>query len=52
VRLLGAVMRLGRAAIRRQRQRRRRRTPKSLSASAFEEQDPHRTNSVYDDIPL
>jgi N-acetylmuramoyl-L-alanine amidase len=50
VRLLGAVMRLGRTAIRRQ--RRRRRTPRSLSASAFEERDPHRTNSVYDDIPL
>jgi N-acetylmuramoyl-L-alanine amidase len=50
VRLLGAVMWLGRAAIRRQ--RRRRRTPRSLSASAFEERDPHRTNSVYDDIPL
>jgi N-acetylmuramoyl-L-alanine amidase len=50
VRLIGAVMWFGRAAIRRQ--RRRRRTPRSLSASAFEEREPHRTNSVYDDIPL
>jgi N-acetylmuramoyl-L-alanine amidase len=49
-RLLVAVMRVGRAAIRRQ--RRRRRPPRSLSASAFEERAPHRTNSVYDDIPL
>ncbi len=50
VRLLGAVMWVGRAAIRRR--RRRRRTSRSLSASAFEEREPHRTNSVYDDIPL
>lgn len=51
-RLLGAVMRLARAAIRHQHQRRRRRTPPSLSASAFEEREPHRSDSVYDDIPL
>jgi N-acetylmuramoyl-L-alanine amidase len=50
VRLLGAVMWFGRAVIRRR--RRRRRTPTSLSAPAFEERDSHRTNSVYDDIPL
>jgi hypothetical protein len=46
VRLFGAVMWFGRAAIR------RRRTPRSLSASTFQEREPHRSNSVYDDIPL
>jgi N-acetylmuramoyl-L-alanine amidase len=48
--LLGGVMWFGRAAIRRR--GRRRRTHASRSAPAFEERDSHRTNSVYDDIPL